>query len=65
MRTRSLLCVHKNSTEVEHTDNESAQHFGLGKTLRKFSCAPDGVRTSGLLDLESVDTLPIDVVNLV
>ena len=30
-----------------HTDNESAQHFLLGKIRSNISCAPDGVRTSG------------------
>ena len=47
VRTWSFLCV-RIHTGVGHTGNESAQHFWLGKTLTNFSCAPDGVRTSGL-----------------
>ena len=53
--TGSLMCVHVIilacvyiHTGVGHTDNESAQHFLLGKTVANFSCAPGGVRTSGL-----------------
>ena len=39
------VCKH---TGVGHTDDESAQHFQLRKTLTIFSHAPDGVRTMGL-----------------
>ena len=47
MRTWSFLCVRRIHTGVEHTDNESSQHFWLGNL---FSCAPDAdrVRTLGL-----------------
>ena len=38
-------------TGVGHTDNESAQHFWLGKTLTKCSCAPDRVLNLRSLDL--------------
>ena len=47
VRTWSILCV-RIHTGVGHTDNESAQHVWLWKTLTIFSCAPDGIRTSGL-----------------
>ena len=43
---RTFLCMHIH-TGVGHTDNESEQHFGLGKSLTNFSCAPNGNRTSG------------------
>ena len=46
VRTWSFLCVHLHSG-VGHTDSESAQHVWLGETLTNFSCAPDGVWTSG------------------
>ena len=44
--TWSFLCV-RIHTGVWHTDSKSAQHFWLRKILTKFSCDPDGVRTSG------------------
>ena len=50
--TGSVTCVRDHSYAcVGHTDSESAQHFGLGKTnYHKCSYAPDtfGIRTSGL-----------------
>ena len=59
VHTWSFLCV-RSHTGVGRTDNESAQHFDSEK-LTNFSCAPDGVRTSGPLDLESrVDVLPVE-----
>ena len=63
--TGSLTCVHDHSyicvriqTEIGHTDNESAQHFWLGKTVTNCSCAHDGARDLNLwsLDIE-FDTL--------
>ena len=45
--TGCLTCV-RIHMGVGHTDSESAQYFWLGKILTKFSCAPDGVRTTGL-----------------
>ena len=47
MHTWTFLCVriHMGFGDI---DNEWAQHFLLGKTLTKFSCALHGVRTSGL-----------------
>ena len=46
--TWSFLCVRDHSCAlVGHTDSKSAHHFWLGKTHVSFSCAPDGVRTSG------------------
>ena len=47
VRTWPFLCVHIH-TGVGHTDSQSAQHLWLGKTLTNRSCAPDGIRTSGL-----------------
>ena len=55
MRTWSLLCVCI-TTGVGHTDSESAQHFWLGKTKKKFLCSWRDLNLRPL-DLES-DVLP-------
>ena len=47
VRDHCYTCVYTHGG-FGHTDSESAQHFDSGKTLTRFSCAPDGVRTSGL-----------------
>ena len=47
VHTWSFLCM-RIHTGVGYTDNESAQHFWLWKTLINFSSAPNGVQTSGL-----------------
>ena len=41
------MIVRSIQTGVGHTDKESAQQFWLEKTLKDFSCAPDGARTTG------------------
>ena len=54
----SYVCV-RIHMGIGHTDSEPAQHFWFGKTqVSRFSCALDGVRTSGhrILSL----TLPIE-----
>ena len=43
-----FLWVHISTGGGAHTDNQSVQHFRLGKTPTNLSCASDGVWTSGL-----------------
>ena len=47
VRNISFLCI-RIHTGVGHTNNESAQHFWLWKSLANFSRAPYRVQTLGL-----------------